>query len=197
VDSIEAQLLDKALIFAARAHEGQYRKGTTIPYITHPVALAMALLQMECPGEVVAAALLHDVVEDTAVTLAEIEQAFGPEIADLVASVSEPDRRASWEARKAHTIAAMRDAPFYTKLIVCTDKLHNLRSVVRDYAEEGEGVWDRFNRGKAKQAWYYHQLVESLMVNVTETDRYPVFGQLAAEVDHLFGKRDEGLYNND
>jgi (p)ppGpp synthase/HD superfamily hydrolase len=81
-------------------------------------------------------------------------------------------------------------------LIVCADKLHNLRSVVHDYAEVGEAVWSRFNRDKAAQAWYYHNLVESLLADLEASDQYPIFSQLATEVENVFGKKDEGLYNN-
>jgi len=185
---MDYELFDKALIFAARAHRSQYRKGTDIPYITHPMAMAAMLVEMGCADELVVAALLHDVVEDTPVTLAEVETAFGPQVAELVQGVSEPDRSVSWEERKAQTLHKLREAPLAVKLLACADKLHNIRSLSRSYAEIGEPVWQRFNRGKEKQAWYYRALVESLMAGLEEPEKQPIFAALAQEVEALFGK---------
>jgi len=184
--AMDYKLFDKTLIFAARAHESGYRKGTDIPYIIHPVGVAMILLEASASDEVIAAALLHDVVEDTDITPAQIEQEFGPEIAQLVRSVSEPDRDAPWEDRKQHTIDKLRYAPLPVKLLACADKLHNIRSIARDHAELGDAVWDRFNRGKEEQAWYYRNLAQSLPFDVEKPEQYPIFAQFAQEVDQLF-----------
>ncbi len=177
---------DRALIFAARAHDGQRRKGTDIPYITHPVALAMMLREMDCPDEVIVAALLHDVVEDTPVSLAEVRREFGDAVAGLVEAVSEPDKSAPWEERKRHTIAALRDAPLPVKLLACADKLHNITTLARDHARLGDAVWSRFNRGRAQQAWYYRQLVDSLLHGVESPETYPIFARFARAVHALF-----------
>ncbi len=179
-------LFDKALNFAARAHQGQYRKGTDIPYIVHPVGVAMLLLEINAPDEVIVAGLLHDVIEDTDATLARLEAEFGPEIARLIAAASEPDRSAAWEDRKQHTVDYLRRAPLPVKLIACADKLHNIRTLSRDYATLGDAVWGRFNRGKAQQAWYYRALAQSLPEGVASPEKYPVFEQFSQEVDRLF-----------
>ena len=184
---MDNHLFDRALIFAARAHDGHYRKGTDIPYITHPVALATMLIEIDCPDEVVVAALLHDVVEDTAVTLAMVEAEFGDRVAELVRAVTEPDREAPWEVRKQHTLDKLRHAPLPVKLLACADKLHNLRSIARDYAEVGERLWARFNRDKEKQAWYYRGLVDSLSTGLSQPERYPILAQFEREVALLFG----------
>ncbi len=181
--------LDRALIFAARAHDGQQRKGTDIPYITHPVAMAMRLLSMDCMENVVIAALLHDTVEDTAITLDDISQAFGDDVSALVAAASEPDHHtARWEIRKQHTIDFLRTAPLPVKLLSCADKLHNLRSIARDYAQIGDKVWERFARGREKQAWYYRALAQSLPENIASPEAYPIFTEFSQAVDTLFGK---------
>ena len=185
---MDTQLFDQALIFAAKAHDGQYRKGNNVPYITHPVALAITLISVEAPDSVIIAALLHDVVEDTAVTEAEIEATFGAEVAQLVHAVSEPDRDAPWEERKSHTIEKLRYATLPVKLLACADKLHNIQSMARDYAEQGEAVWGRFNRGREQQAWYYQSLVQSLLSNLPQSEKYPIFAKFQQEVENLFAK---------
>lgn len=181
--------LDQALIFAARAHDGQRRKGTDIPYIVHPAAMAMKLLTMNCMEDVVIAALLHDVVEDTPATLEDISQAFGDNVAALVSAASEPEHNtARWEVRKQHTIDFLRTASLPAKLLTCADKLHNLRSIEQDYAQLGEGVWKRFARGREKQAWYYRELAKSFTQNVKSPENYPIFTEFTQEVTALFGK---------
>ena len=182
------ELIDRALNFAAKAHQGQYRKGTDIPYIVHPVGVAMILMEINAPDEVIVAGLLHDVVEDTNATLLQLEADFGPEIARLVAGASEPDRSAAWEERKQHTIDYLRRAPLFVKLVACADKLHNIRTLSRDYAALGDAVWGRFNRGKTQQAWYYRALAQSLPKGVASPERYPVFEWFSQEVENLFGE---------
>ncbi len=183
------QRLNQALIFAARAHDGQQRKGTDIPYIIHPVMLAMRLLTMDCAENVVIAALLHDTVEDTAITLEDISREFGAEVAEVVAAASEPEHStARWETRKQHTIDFLRDAPLPVKLLACADKLHNIQSMQSDFARQGERVWERFARGREKQAWYYRRLAKNLPAGVALPEMHPIFAEFAEAVDNLFGK---------
>ena len=99
----------RAIAFAAKAHEDQVRKGTTIPYIVHPMEAAAICSYMTDDPEILAAAVLHDVVEDADVTAGEIEREFGPRVAKLVASESEDkrtDRPAAetWRERKQETV---------------------------------------------------------------------------------------------
>ncbi len=182
---MDYNLFDKALIFAAKAHEGQYRKGTDVPYITHPVGLAVTLMDLNCADEVIVAALLHDVVEDTIVTLDEIEVEFGGQVAGLVGAVSEPDRDAPWEVRKEHTINKLRHASLSVKLLACADKLYNIRSMAQDYAAVGEQIWERFNRGKEKQAWYYRFLTERLIGGLEKSERYQIFAEYRQQAENL------------
>jgi (p)ppGpp synthase/HD superfamily hydrolase len=156
-------LLDAALAFAAIAHQGQKRKGTGIPYIVHPVGVMVVLLQAgETDVDVLAAALLHDTVEDAGTTLTELRERFGERVAEIVAGCSEPDKSASWEVRKQHTVIYLQTAPRAVQLVAVADKLHNLRSLAADYAEIGEPLWRRFKRGRAEIAWYYHAVIASL-----------------------------------
>lgn len=156
----ETKKIHDAIIFAAKAHEGQRRKGTDIPYITHPFEVAQILMEAGCDETLIIAGLLHDTLEDTEVTAAEIEEQFGPEVLALVDSDSE-DKSLSWEDRKKHTIEYLRDrASLEELLLACADKLANMRSIKADYMVLGDKVWDRFHRGKEQQSWYYSSLID-------------------------------------
>jgi (p)ppGpp synthase/HD superfamily hydrolase len=179
-------LIDRAIGFAARAHEGQHRKAGDIPYIAHPVAVAMMLQEMGCEPTVVAAGLLHDVVEDCNVTLVELRAAFGDEVADIVAYLTEPPRTMRWEQRKEKMIHSLRQAPLPVKLVAAADKYHNLQHTLQNQQKRGTAVWKRFGRGPEQQAWYYRQVTASILTDVSEPDQYPIFALLAAIVEELF-----------
>ena len=179
---LDFPLIDLAIKVSTKAHEGQYRKGTNLPYISHPYAGGMLLMSSECTSEVVAAGILHDTVEDTELTLLDIEEQFGPKVASIVEECSEPNKEWSWEERKEHTIEYLKTAPIEVKLVTCADKLHNVRTMYENYQLEGEDFWNRFNRGKEKQAWYYRNIVKSLRVNST----FPMLDALQEEVEKLF-----------
>src|SRR5438045_7386901 len=98
-------MIDLAIEVAARAHYGQVRKGTDIPYISHPYAVGMMLARAGCPEEVIAAGILHDTVEDTYITLEYLRETFGEQVTLIVEGCSEPDHgSAPWEVRKAHSL---------------------------------------------------------------------------------------------
>ena len=183
----EASLIEAALIFAARAHRAQVRKATDIPYIVHPVSVMLLLQQAgEADPEVLAAALLHDTIEDAGVSAEDLAQQFGPRVADIVVGCSEPDHAgATWEVRKEHTVAYLRTAPRDVQLVAAADKLHNLRSMVADHAAQGEQLWTRFNRGRTAIEWYYRALADSLSQG--EARAHPVVQQLRATVTAFFG----------
>lgn len=175
-------ILEKALMAASKSHEGQYRKNTDIPYITHPVTVGFMLLKKGYSEEVVAAGILHDTVEDTTLTLDEIKREFGSNIADIVEGSSEPDKSLSWKDRKEHTIEFLKTASEDVRAVVCADKLHNIRSIIRDYEQVGEEVWSKFNAGKEQQKWYYTNVVDSLGVQSS----FELLTELRVEVDRLF-----------
>ncbi|MEH7235084.1 HD domain-containing protein [Bacillus sp. JJ1562] len=175
-------MIEKAIIVASRAHDGQYRKLTKIPYITHPLSVGLILMKINSRKELVAAGILHDTVEDTELSIEDIKDGFGDEVAALVNGCSEPDKSLPWEARKEHTISFLRTASEDTRTVVCADKLHNIRSIIHDYEDQGEEVWRRFSRGKEKQEWYYRSVIESLGHATT----IPLLEELKKEVDRLF-----------
>jgi (p)ppGpp synthase/HD superfamily hydrolase len=175
-------VIEKALQVASQAHENQYRKKTKIPYITHPVAVGMILMKAGYGEELIAAGILHDTVEDTRLTLADIEESFGAKIAKIVEGCSEPDKSLPWEERKKHTIEFLKTAPLEIRAVVCADKLHNIRSIINDYEQLGEEVWNKFKRGKEQQKWYYTNVVESLGCQ----SAFYLLEDLKIEVDRLF-----------
>ena len=183
-------LIDKALQIASMAHEGQYRKNTKIPYIAHPVAVGMILQKAGYSEEMVVAGILHDTVEDTDITIEDIEREFGIEVARIVEGCSEPDKSLSWEERKEHTIEFLKTASEEIRAVACADKLHNVRSIREDVEQSGEKVWSRFRRGKKEQEWYYRNVVESLGY----ATRFPLLEELVKEIECLFEK-EELSYN--
>jgi (p)ppGpp synthase/HD superfamily hydrolase len=179
-------ILDQALNFAACAHQTQKRKGSGIPYIVHPVGVMLLLWQAgETDPEVLAAALLHDTVEDTGATLDQLRETFGARIAAIVQGCSEPDKRAGWEARKQHTVAFIKTAPYAVLLVTVADKLHNLRSLMDDHHSQGEALWTRFKRGRAETEWYYRAIVDSLKAG--ELNGHPLLVELEQGVLSFFG----------
>ena len=178
-------LIEAALIFAARAHADQKRKSTDVPYIVHPVGVMLVLLETgETDPELLAAALLHDTVEDTGVTLAQLREKFGARVAEIVAGCSEPDKSAPWEERKQHTVNYLKTAPRPIQLVSAADKLHNLRSMAADYAELGDALWSRFKRGRAEIAWYYRSVAASLKAG--ELRAHPLIRALDETVQSFF-----------
>lgn len=179
-------LIERAIELAAVAHKGQVRKGTAIPYVSHPYAVGMMLARVGCDEALVAAGILHDTVEDTYITLADLRVSFGERVAAIVAGCSEPDKRASWEARKQHTLHYLATAPREVRVVTCADKLHNVSTMLEAYTHAGEGLWLRFNRGRADQEWYYRGLVAVLCAPRPEEEPLPFCGEFAAAVEALF-----------
>ncbi|TLS38961.1 HD domain-containing protein [Pseudalkalibacillus caeni] len=180
-------IIEKAIQIASKAHDGQYRKVTDIPYISHPFTVGMYLLKAGCDDEVAAAGILHDVVEDTEFTLEQIEELFGKRVSSIVEGCSEPDKSLPWEERKIHTINYLKTASLEVKLVACADKLHNLQTIYEDYQELGEKVWEKFNRGRDMQEWYYRGVSLSLSENLSGSGRdHSLFSKLQELVVTFF-----------
>lgn len=159
---VKQSMIKKAAEFAKRAHDGVYRKGTQIPYITHPMETAAIVTAFTNEPEMIAAALLHDVIEDAGATKEELEEKFGSRVAFLVESESE-DKSRSWMERKGTTVEHLKSATRDEKILALADKLSNIRSTVRDYLVLGDEVWQRFNqKDKEMQGWYYKGVAEAL-----------------------------------
>lgn len=156
-------MVDKAIAFATKAHEGQVRKGTSRPYIVHPVEVGDIVAKMTDDEEVIAAAVLHDTIEDCdGVTEEVIRKEFGERVASMVAHESE-DKTKSWRERKSTTIERLKVAPLELQYIGLADKLSNMRDIDRDYPIYGEELWNRFRmKDKNVIGWYYKEIMKSL-----------------------------------
>ena len=188
-----SSLIERALRVAASAHEGQYRKGTQTPYITHPVAVMMILQQAGFTDpHVLAAALLHDVVEDTDYSAERLTAEFPAPIPDYVASLTERKRDShgaprSWRDRKEEHLAHVAAASIAARAIALADKLHNLSTIAYDI-EQGdsaaarEAIWSRFNAPRTDQGWYYQSMIAAAAGSA------PELAGLAADCRKLLGK---------
>ena len=160
------ELVSEAIVFAVKAHDGMRRKTSQVPYILHPMEAAVIVGTMTDDQDLIAAAALHDVVEDAGVTIEEIEEKFGKRVRELVASETE-DKRAdlppseTWRIRKEESLAVLEKIEDIGVLMVWLgDKLANMRSIYRDWRLEGDAMWQRFNqKSVSEQAWYYRSIV--------------------------------------
>jgi GTP pyrophosphokinase len=186
-----------ALAYATEVHAGQSRKGTTVPYVAHVLGVCALVLEDGGDEDEAIAALLHDAVEDGGglPVLDEIRRRFGERVADIVWACSDTDEtpKPPWKERKARYVAHVRAAGPDARRVSCADKLHNARSILRDYRLEGERLWDRFNAPPEEQLWYYRALVEAFQQPgrtplVDELAR--VIGQLEAERKRVLGRQD-------
>jgi len=180
-------LLEKAIIFATEKHSGMTRKGTDTPYIVHPLEAVSIAAGITSDTEILAAAALHDVVEDTPVTMDEIEAKFGQRVAELVAADNEdkmPDipPSESWKIRKDATIALLQSASYDEKIIVLADKLSNIRTLSRDVKRFGDKSFEKFNqKDKKMHEWYYREIAKAI-VALSDSDAYKEFCELIDEV---------------
>jgi (p)ppGpp synthase/HD superfamily hydrolase len=158
---------EKALLFAARRHAKQKRKGTEVPYVSHLLAVCALVIEQGGTEDEAIAALLHDAIEDRAATLDEIRDRFGDKVAGIVIGCSDTDEypKPPWKARKTAYIEHVKSAGPSERLVSAADKLHNAQSILRDYRLEGERVWDRFNADKQQTLWYYRELVKALRLH--------------------------------
>lgn len=171
-------LLEEALVFAMNAHHEVYRKRTGIPYILHPMEVAVICGNL-CPDqEIMAAALLHDTVEDSDATLEEVRDRFGPRVAALVASETEDKREGlppeeTWRIRKEESLEKLRRAEDPgVRILWLGDKLSNIRSMYEIWKREGDAVWNYFHqKDPAQQAWYYRAIDRELL-SLAGTEAY-------------------------
>ena len=149
----------RAVRFAAQAHHGQMRKLGNIPFIVHPIAVAALLAEYYPEQEMIIAAILHDIVEDTPYNLTDIEQRFGPKVALLVDGVSEQDKSLSWKERKAAYFSRLQNAPIEVIRLSAADKYHNLVALMDFWKSDGDAIFDHFNADKQQTMTKYQELI--------------------------------------
>lgn len=181
--------LNTALIAAARAHDGQTRKGTDIPYITHPVAVAILASEGSGDEDTIIAALFHDVLEDVSPDVyspEQLAQEFGSRVLMLVQAVSEDKRpdepEKPWKERKIDYLEHLETADPEALVISAADKIHNLSSILADYQSLGDTLWQRFNAPKEDQLWYYRSVASVIARRLPDN---PLTSQLTESVGKL------------
>ena len=185
------ELVSEAVAFAVKAHDGMRRKKSEAPYILHPMEAAVIVGTMTNDQNLIAAAALHDVVEDAGITIDEIEARFGKRVRELVASETE-DKRAdlppteTWRVRKEESLAVLKNTDDMAVLMVWLgDKLANMRSIYREFKAEGVAMWQNFNqKDVTQQAWYYRSIVQ-LTERLSDTSAWLEYKALT---ELVFGK---------
>ena len=186
---LDTELLDRAIVFAVRAHAGTERRGKGFPYIVHPLEAMEIVATMTPDQELLAAAALHDTVEDTDVSVEQIRDEFGDRVAELVAMESDEPHQSrdsieNWRARKQTAIDRLARASRDAKIVALGDKLSNMRAIARDYAEQGDNLWNLFHaKDRKDHEWHYRGLAASLR-ELQETFAYKEFEQL---INQVFG----------
>ena len=186
----DTELLDRAIGFAVRAHSGTERGGKGFPYIVHPMEAVAIVATITPDQEMLAAAALHDVVEDTDFTIGDIRSAFGERIASLVEKetdieIAEMDSSKSWHARKQAAIDRLAEAPRDAKIVAMGDKLSNMRAIARDYSKVGDDLWNLFHvTDRSEHEWHYRGLADSLR-ELSDTEAFQEFESL---IDKVFSK---------
>jgi GTP pyrophosphokinase len=160
-----SEQFESALVFAARLHASQRRKGTDIPYVSHLLAVASLVLEHGGTEDEAIAALLHDAVEDQGgqETLDRIRERFGDGVADIVDACTDAygEPKPPWRARKEAYLASIPLKSMAARRVSLADKIHNARAILSDYRVVGESLWPRFNAGKRGTLWYYRSLAEA------------------------------------
>lgn len=184
---LNTELLDRAILFAVKAHAGTERRGKGFPYIVHPMEAMEIVATISPDQELLAAAALHDTVEDTDVTVEQIREEFGERVAGLVASESDVmiqglREEDSWRARKQAAIDRLAAAPRDAKIVALGDKLSNMRAIARDYATIGDELWKIFHAPHpSDHEWHYRGLADSLR-ELSDTFAFQEFESLINQV---------------
>lgn len=191
---IDTDLLDRAIIFAVKAHHNTERRGKGFPYIVHPMEAVEIVSTITPDQELLAAAALHDTIEDTDVTVEQIRAEFGDRIAELVHAESDQingelfdgkNEEETWHARKQAAIDRLAAAPHDAKIVAMGDKLSNMRAIWRDYQIKGDALWNIFHvKDKASHEWHYRGLAAALS-ELKDTFAYQEFVRL---IDDVFRK---------
>lgn len=165
--------IKKAIQFAARKHKDHYRtEAEPLPYITHLISVALLVAEDGAEDDVVSAALLHDTLEDTDTTRAELAAAFNERVAELVEHVSEKKVRdgvkVDWREAKASYLAHLEEAPDDALLIAITDKIDNIESKLEALAREGRALFERWSRPQADYLWYHGEVARIAAARLPE-----------------------------
>ena len=174
-------MVQEAIQFAIKAHDGQLRKGSEVPYIKHPLEAAVIVSDIRPEETLVTAAILHDTIEDCGVTESAIEEQFGSRVAQLVAAESD-DKSRPWAERKQAMLEALEEAPEDVKIVALGDKLSNLRDICRDYQKTGDCVWKRFTAGSREMVGWYYKGLRKALGRLSGMPQYQEFSSLVGQM---------------
>jgi (p)ppGpp synthase/HD superfamily hydrolase len=177
---------NEAIEYAAWLHKDQFRKGTEIPYIAHPVAVSMIAIQYGATEDEAIAALLHDAIEDQGregQTKVEILEKFGAPVLAIVEGCTDATEmpKPPWRERKERYVASIAHKSASIRLVSACDKLHNAQAILRDYQAIGDELWQRFRGGKDGTLWYYRALADAFKA----AGALPMLGVLEQVVGEL------------
>lgn len=168
--------LGDALALAVQLHRDQSRKGTSIPYVSHLMAVAALVMEDGGDEDGVIAALLHDAVEDQggSSTAALIRDQFGAHVADVVVECSDAapedgQEKSPWYDRKRHHLATLANMSSSALRVTAADKLHNVQSTLFDVRTDGASVWDRFKTGRDGFLWYHREVLAALRLQIPDS----------------------------
>jgi (p)ppGpp synthase/HD superfamily hydrolase len=185
---ILTQRFEQALVYATRLHAQQVRKATGVPYISHLLSVTALVLEAGGNEEEAIAALLHDAVEDQggAATRTEIYHQFGEQIVAIVDDCTEfrTEIKPPWRDRKLHYIEQLRRGSPSARRVALADKLHNMRSLLFDYRQQGEAIWSVFSTGKEGMLWFYHSLLK-MYREVAPSPMVEELARVVAELEQL------------
>lgn len=162
-------IIEKAVRVSVAAHKDQTRKGDDLPYIIHPFMVAIKLAKYNFPDTVIAAALTHDVLEDTEYPEDKLKNELGEEVLEIVKAVTNDDSL-PWEEKKKKYVETVRAGSDGAKAVAVADKIHNLESLLLAYLEQGSELWKKFNRGKEQKLWFENEVLKMLK----ETWKHPL-----------------------
>jgi (p)ppGpp synthase/HD superfamily hydrolase len=158
---MEINVIEKAIRISVEAHQNQKRKGDDLPYIIHPVMVALKLVKHNFPDKVIAAALTHDVLEDTDYPEEKLRKELGDEVLKIIKAVTNDDSL-PWEEKKKKYVESVRNGSEGAKAVAVADKIHNLESLLIAYEKQGPELWKRFNRGKEQKIWFENEVLKML-----------------------------------
>ena len=178
---------ERALEFAMRAHKGQQRKGSSVPYIVHPIETALIAMTLTRDQDIIIASLFHDIIEDTRYSAKDIEDRFGSRIAHLVQMESENKRKGqdaseTWKLRKQEFIDGLDEKSKDEKIIALADKLSNMRATRQGYLKNDEKFWERFHQKDKKMHGWYYRTVANKLREFEDTEAWKELDRLIREV---------------
>ena len=164
-NDFNTELVDKAIIYATNGHKNTRRKGNNIPYILHPLETMGIVATITDDQELIAAAALHDLIEDTDITYEDIKKEFGVRVADIVLNESKnvfPNyKELTWHEVRAKNIEHLKKSSIDCKIVALGDKLSNMRAIYSDYKQLGDDFWNRFNeKNPLEHKWRYVEITK-------------------------------------